>query len=208
MKPLSPMQRKVYDRLCAHKERTGSPPDLAELARALGIHYVSLRQHLKALDAKGYLTFQSRGTGQSPRLELPAFATGVPVVGSIPAGLLSEALAEPDGYLSVQGGGSQFFALRVSGASMADLIQDGDVVLFKKEAPARSGDICAVRVGNSEVTLKYLDRLAPKTVILRPHNPQYPTVSVPADEVQIDGVYQGLVRGRLLDALYTEEMML
>ena len=105
-------------------------------------------------------------------------------------------------------GGESFFALRVSGDSMADLIQDGDVVLFKKGAPVRSGEICAVRVGASEATLKYLDWLDRKTVALRPHNPLYPTLSVGADEAQIEGVYQGLVRGRLVGAFYEEETLL
>ena len=207
MTKLSPMQRKVFDRLCAHKERTGSLPELSALSRELGIHYMSLRQHLQALDAKGQLVFQSRGRGQSPHLELPLRATGVPVVGSIPAGSLQEALQEPEGYLPLKGGES-FFALRVSGDSMADLIQDGDVVLFKKGAPVRSGEICAVRVGSSEATLKYLDWLDKKTVALRPHNPLYPTLSVKADEAQIEGVYQGLVRGRLVSAFYEEESLL
>ena len=43
-----------------------------------------------------------------------------------------------------------------------------------------------------------------KTVTLRPHNPQYPTVAVPAADVHIEGVYTGLVRGELIEALYEE----
>jgi len=203
MNELPKMQRKVFERLCEHKERTGKCPDLAVFARELKIHYVSLRQHLEALHRKGYLVFESRGRGQSPHLELPVRATGVPVLGSIPAGPLSEALAEPEGFLPLAGARKQF-ALRVSGDSMADLIQDGDIVLFRTGQPLRSGEICAVRVGNSEVTLKYLDRLEPETVTLRPHNPQYPALCVPAEEVHIEGVYLGLVRGELIGALYEE----
>ncbi|ADI13470.1 LexA family protein [Truepera radiovictrix] len=201
MNELPKMQRKVYERLCEYKERTGRSPELSVFARDLNIHYVSLRQHLEALHRKGYVIFESRGRGQSPRLELPARATGVPVLGSIPAGPLSEALAEPEGFLPLTGARQQF-ALRVSGDSMADLIQDGDIVLFRKGMPTRSGEICAVRVGNSEVTLKYVDHHEPQTVTLRPHNPQYPTVAVPATEVHIEGVYLGLVRGELIGALY------
>ena len=100
MTKLSPMQRKVFDRLCAHKERTGSLPELSALARELGIHYMSLRQHLQALDAKGQLVFQSRGRGQSPHLELPLRATGVPVVGSIPAGLAARSVTGARGLLA------------------------------------------------------------------------------------------------------------
>ncbi len=202
MSDLPKMQRKVYERLCEHKERTGRVPDLAMFARELNIHYVSLRQHLEALHRKGFLVFESRGRGQSPRLELPLKATGIPVLGSIPAGPLSEALAEPEGFLPLSGSVREQFALRVSGNSMADLIQDGDIVLFKRGVPQRSGEICAVRVGNSEVTLKYVDRFEPQTITLRPHNPQYPTLAIPAQEVHIEGVYLGLVRGELVNALY------
>ncbi len=203
MNELPKMQRKVYERLCEVKERTGRAPDLAVFARELNIHYVSLRQHLEALHRKGFLVFESRGRGQSPRLELPLRATGVPVLGSIPAGPLSEALLEPEGFLPLSNAREQF-ALRVSGNSMADLIQDGDIVLFRQGMPERSGEICAVRVGSSEVTLKYVDRLEPKTIALRPHNSQYPTVAVPAREVHIEGVYAGLVRGELIGALYED----
>jgi repressor LexA len=124
-------------------------------------------------------------------------------LGSIPAGPLSEALLEPEGFLP-RGGAREQFALRVSGNSMADLIQDGDIVLFRQGLPQRSGEICAVRVGNSEVTLKYVDRLEPAVIALRPHNPQYPTLAVPAQEVHIEGVYAGLVRGDLIGALYED----
>lgn len=206
MTELPRMQHKVYQRLREHMGRSGKPPELAAFARELGIHYVSLRQHLQALDRKGYLSFESRGPGQSPRLELPLEATGVPVLGSIPAGPLSEALSDPESYLPLRGGGG-YFALRVSGTSMADLIQDGDLVLLKKGTPAHSGDICAVRVGESEVTLKYVDRLSAKEVALRAHNPQFPTLALPAGEVHIEGVYQGLARGKLIGA-FEEEMVL
>lgn len=200
MEELSPAQRKVYDRLLEAVRRTGATPDLAAFARDLGVHYVSLKQHLEALHRKGYLVFESRGRGRSPTLALPPQATGVPVLGGIPAGTLSEASVEPEGYLPLPGMQGDVFALRVEGDSMADLIQDGDVVLFAKRTPQRSGEICAVRVGGSDVTLKYLDRLSPTSYALRPHNPRFPVVEVAAEELQIDGVYRGLLRGLLVGA--------
>lgn len=199
--PLSPAQHRVYERLRDHVSRTGATPDLAELARDLGVHYVSLKQHLQALADKGYLRFESRGRGRSPRLELPAGATGVPVLGSIPAGPLAEAVAHAEAYLPMAGLHGRAFALRVRGDSMADLIQDGDVVLFEKRPPGRSGEICAVRVGDEDVTLKYLDRLGGGRFALRAHNPAFPTLEVGGGEVEVEGVYRGLLRGSLLDLL-------
>jgi repressor LexA len=202
MRPsLSPAQRRVYERLRDHAARTGATPDLAEFARELGIHYVSLKQHLQALDDKGWITFESRGRGRSPRLELPAEATGVPVLGSIPAGPLAEAVAHAEAWLPIPGLHGRGFALRVAGDSMADLIQDGDVVLLEKRPTRRSGEICAVRVGDDEVTLKYLDRLGGDRWALRPHNPDYPTLQVAGREIEVEGVYRGLLRGGVVDAL-------
>lgn len=197
----SEAQQRVFERLRDHVVRYGELPELSRLARELGMHYVSLKQHLEALDRKGLLRFESRGRGRSPRLELPADATGVPVLGAIPAGPWSEAVAHAEGYLPLGGMRERCFALRVQGDSMADLIQDGDVVLFEKRPPDRSGQICAVRVGDADVTLKYLDRLDEERYALRPHNPDYPTVEADARDLGVEGVYQGLMRGDLLERL-------
>lgn len=207
-RPLPPAQARVYQRLLEQVRRTGATPDLAEFARELGMHYVSLRQHLEALNTKGYLRFESRGRGRSPSLELPALATGIPLLGEIPAGPLALATAHAEAYLpAVAGGGrsESLFALRVHGDSMADLLQNDDVVLLAQRQPQRSGEICAVRVGEEEVTLKYLDRLGGGRFALRPHNLDYPTLEVTGERLAVDGVYRGLLRGTVAEALLLQE---
>ena len=201
MQPLSPQQRRVFERLLAHQRRTGETPELSDFARGLGIHYVSLKQHLLALDRKGYVRFESRGRGRSPRLTLAEVTTGVPLVGSIPAGPLTDPAALAEGVLRVPGLGDDHFALRVEGDSMADALQSGDVVILARGAPARSGAICAVRIDDDEVTLKYLDRGAADLVTLRAHNPSYPDLQLHRSRVQVDGVYRGLLRGDAVTAL-------
>ena len=201
------MQQKVFSRLRDYKRRTGETPDLSAFARELGMHYVSLKQHLEALSKKGYVRFESRGRGRSPHLELPAEATGIPVLGSIPAGPLTEAVQDAESFLPLVGFYETHFALRVQGDSMADLIQDGDVVLFKKQAyPARSGEMCALRVSGSEVTFKYLDHLERGMYALRPHNPQYPTLKVAEEDLTVEGVYQGLLRGEVVWSLLEDRV--
>lgn len=198
---LPPAQQRVYDRLVDHHSRHGELPELSELARQMQLHYVSLKQHLVALHKKGYLTFESRGHGRSPLLQLHPAATGVPLLGSIPAGPLSEAVAQADEYLALAGVRGASFALRVQGDSMADLIQADDVVVFEKRKPFRGGEICAVRLGESDVTLKYVDFIKPDLVTLRPHNPDFEPLTAPAGDVTIEGVYLGLIRGNVLPAL-------
>ena len=85
---------------------------------------------------------------------------------------------------------------------MADLIQDGDVVLFKRSPSLeRSGQMCAVRFDESDSTLKYVDKLEGNMYRLRPHNADFPIVEVHGRELQIDGTYIGLLRGEVLGAL-------
>ena len=198
---LPPAQQRVYDRLLDHYSRNGELPDLSEFARQLKLHYVSLKQHLQALDKKGYLKFESRGHGRSPLLQLHPAATGIPVLGGIPAGPLSEAAANADEFLPLHGVRGASFALRVDGNSMADLIQPDDIVIFEKRQPFRSGEICAVRVGENDVTLKYLDFVKPDLVTLRPHNPEYMPMTMPAAEISVEGTYLGLMRGQVAAAL-------
>lgn len=188
-------------------ERTGAPPELAALARSFNISYPTLREHLRALEAKGKLVFESRGPGRSPRLTLLGVDTGVPLFGEIAAGLPIGTYPEPEGYLTLRNHPDRF-ALRVRGDSMADRIEHGDVVLLQRTQPQRSGEICAVRVGEDEATLKYLewgeDGKRPQRYRLRPHNPAYPLLTVSATELHVDGVMHGLLRGEIVEDLLRE----
>jgi SOS-response transcriptional repressor LexA len=201
MHPLSPRQRKVYDRLLEHHRRTGGTPDLSEFARGLGVTYVTLKQHLEALAHKGYLSFEGRGRGRSPVRRLPAAATGVPVLGAIPAGPLAEAVADAEGYLPLPGLGERWFALRVHGDSMADLIQADDVVLFERGAPPRDGLICAVR---SPTTTSRSSTSTARDAIASacgPTTAPSPTASSRPATCRSTASTKGLLRGDVLDVL-------
>jgi SOS-response transcriptional repressor LexA len=185
-------------------DEQGELPELAEVARAFDIRYPTLREHLEALASKGHLSLESRGPGRSPRLTLRRSPGGVPLFGEIAAGLPAGAYPEPEGHLALRGleGG---FALRVRGDSMADRIQEGDVVLLQRGQPQRSGEICAVRVGGDETTLKYLDWTgSPRRYALRPHNPGYPTLWADPESLHVDGVFRSLLRGEVVEQLLIE----
>lgn len=207
MPPRPVRQMQVLDALHAAYERTGAPPELTALARSLGISYSTLREHLRALEAKGELILESRGPGRSPKLTLLGSGFGVPLYGEIAAGLPVGAYPVPEGHLVLRGRPDQF-ALRVRGDSMADRIEDGDVVLLHRAEPHRPGEICAVRVGEDETTLKYLDwppdEARPRQYRLRPHNPAFPVVTVHATELHVDGVFRGLLRGDIVQDLLVE----
>ena len=64
------VQDKVLELLRRRWRERGSQPNLNEVAGELGMQYMSLRQHLEALDRKGYLTFESQGRGKPPVIRL------------------------------------------------------------------------------------------------------------------------------------------
>lgn len=207
MPPRPVRQLQILEALHDAYERTGSLPELTSLARSFSITYPTLREHLKALEAKGKLLFESRGPGRSPSLTLLGGSFGVPLFGEIAAGVPVGAYPNPEGHLALRGRPDQF-ALRVRGDSMADRIEDGDVVLLHRSEPQRSGEVCAVRVGEDETTLKYLDWSSaggrPHSYRLRPHNTAFAVLTVAAAELHIDGVFRGLLRGDVVQELLME----
>ncbi len=165
----------------------------------------SLAPTLRLMERNGYVTMQGGGAqGRSRLVRLTAKGRlalslgGLPLLGSIPAGPLSEALAEPETVvderelLPFRDGD---FLLRVRGDSMTgDGILNGDKVLLRPEVDVRDGEIAAVLVGDAhEATLKRVFRHGER-VVLRASNPAYPDVMVQASQVKIAGVFRGLIR--------------
>ncbi|HEX2864872.1 MAG TPA: S24 family peptidase, partial [Deinococcales bacterium] len=184
------VQQELWDSIIRHVRTEGQIPPPHILRDERGCAHSTLSEALQALEAKGLLTFQGRGRGRTPFLrltskgQLMAGLRGLPVVGAIPAGRLADAVQDPIAFLNVPTKPG-WFALRVAGDSMAEVILDGDLVVLQPEAQPRPNEICAVRVGNDQATLKYL-RWHEDRAELVPHNPAYPTVQVPLAEVQID----------------------
>lgn len=85
-------------------------------------------------------------------------------------------------------------AFRVQNDSMLEEhICEGDIALIEKRAFARDGDIVVSVVSGDRVTLKRIFRDG-ANVELRPSNDHYETITVPADKIEIKGIFRGLIR--------------
>ncbi len=199
---LTELQENILRALARQVEKRGV--NFKALADHFGITPPTLREHLDAIARKGHLELHSYGKGRSPQIRLRG--QGVPLIGYIRAGSLAEALEYPEGYLRLPYYPGKF-GLRVEGDSMADAIQDGDVVVLQKRA-YKSGEVCAVRVDNSDATLKYLDVDVDQGLVrLRPHNPAYQTLELETHRIAVDGVFAGLLRGGLIADMLEERAM-
>ena len=181
---------------------TGRFPPPHRLRALLGVSEGRVRQLLAGLEGRGWVSRRSLGRGRAPEVSLTAAGVaraglGVPIVGVIRGGPLGEAREALEGYLALPARPDRF-ALRVSGASMEPEIADGDLVILERHATPRRGEVCAVRVGEGDATLKalHVNRRA-RTARLEAFNPRFAPIVVPLEEVRVDGVMRALIRGDL-----------
>lgn len=192
---LTARQREVFEFIRDKIDNRGYGPTVREIGENFQIASPNgVMCHLKALEKKGLIT---RVPNMSRAIQLtPAVLAdrGLPLVGSIAAGSLSEAIEQADRFnfetwFPVQ---KNHFALRVKGDSMIEAqIADGDVVICRKARTAHKGDIVVAQTDEGEATLKYWFPEA-KRVRLQPANSSMKPIY--SRNVQVLGVVTGVVR--------------
>jgi repressor LexA len=209
MEPLTDIQQQLLDWLEEYIFQHGCSPSTQQLREAIGWKSLSaVRYHLKHLRDKGWLTWVG-SQSRSYQFSYPKVGM-IPVLGTISAHSLTEVFPDQEVKRINLSGFPQFkrmasheiarcFALRVMGDSMIGaLIDNGDVVIMKPPLDAKTiknGTIVAARV-EGKTTLKCFYRNG-NVVTLKPANPMYPATDVDAKQVDIQGVYVGLVRNLL-----------
>ncbi|MEO7933112.1 MAG: transcriptional repressor LexA [Chthoniobacterales bacterium] len=186
--------------------RNDQPAFVPELVQELGLaNASSVNSTLKTMQRNGLVEVAGGGAkGRSRVVRLTTLGRnaagigGLPLLGRIAAGYLTEALAEPEemiDYKDLLPSRDGDFLLRVTGDSMTgDGILDGDKVLLRPGVDWRDGEIAAVQVGyEREATLKRIYREGAK-IRLKPSNDRFPEIIVNASDVIVAGVFRGLVR--------------
>jgi repressor LexA len=205
---LSPRQAQILEFILAAIDQTGVTPSYREIGAALDISSTNgVSDHIKALIKKGYLE-RIGGSGRSRSLRPTELATGgfvdesvvgVPILGRVAAGAPLLAQENYEGTMRVDASmlptGGKVFALVVTGDSMIeDGIHEGDLLLVKQQATARTGDIAVVLV-DGDATVK---RFFPEGQRLRlqPANSSMEPIYVDRNsgDVQVVGVAVGVYR--------------
>ena len=122
----------------------------------------------------------------------------VPVMGRIAAGTPIEAISSVSHSIgfpaSMLSGKADHFALEVQGESMIDLgINDGDIVIIRRQDTAENGDVVVALVDGHEATLKKFRRSAGR-IALEAANPAFETRILRDDRVEVQGRLVGLIR--------------
>ena len=70
MKPITDIEQRVFDELCAYYDAHGWMPQIRELGERVGIAYSGIPAYLDRLAKRGYIV---RGRGSSPRIVITRF---------------------------------------------------------------------------------------------------------------------------------------
>lgn len=174
-------------------------PSVQEIADKVGMNKSSVSRYLTDMESRGliYKNGTYFGIETKSMRKVTRSITDLPIVGSIACGTPILAEENIESYLTISGnflGPGEFFVLRAKGNSMikAD-INDGDLVVIKKQPSADEGQIVVALIDNGECTLKryFMDRRR-KKVRLHPENDEMEDMYF--DNVQMQGIAVKIIK--------------
>ena len=213
---LSERQSKILEFFHSFQQEQRYPPTIREIGKAVGISSTSVvNYNLNRLEEMGYIE-REESVSRGIRLLEPALVrfqstastiqdfVQVPILGRIVASAPapvpgSDFAYMPGEYVSLARGlvrdERDLYALQVEGDSMVDaLVDDGDIVIMRRQEKAENGEMVAVWLHDrEETTLKkfYVER---DVVRLQPANPYMDPIFVDAKSVEIQGKVMLVIR--------------
>jgi repressor LexA len=176
---LTKRQKEIFDFIGKYAAKTGYPPTVREIGKAVGLHSSStVHAHLANLEKIGLLRRDPSKPraiellfGKAKRTIRPA--NGLPLVGQVAAGAPIVAEENIEEYIEVPdiiGGEDGDYILNVRGESMVEAgIFEGDYVVVRPADDAANGEIVVALVGEEEATVKRFFREADH-IRLQPEN--------------------------------------
>ena len=110
----------------------------------------------------------------------------IPVLGTVPAGIPISAVEDILDYEEIpkswenQG---EFFGLKIKGDSMYPTLENGDVVIVRKQSTADNGDTVVVMVNGDDATCKRYER-SDTGIMLIPNNNAYAPIFYTNEEIE------------------------
>ena len=173
----------------------GRSPSLTEIGEGLGLSKSTVSKYLNIMKSEGQIDFEGhRGIFTKQMRNAYDGLCSVPVLGEVACGspiLAEENIAEYVRLPVSLFGKGDFFILRARGDSMINAgIEDGDLVLARKQDVAEYNQIVVALVGD-EATLKRFRPQGAK-IYLHAENPEYDDIVL--DSCLIQGVAVKIIK--------------
>jgi repressor LexA len=177
---LTKRQKEIFDFIKRYAAKTGYPPTVREIGKAVGLHSSStVHAHLANLEKIGLLRRDPSKPraiellfDRAKRTIMPGEGSGLPLVGQVAAGEPILAEENVEDYIEVPdviGGEDGDYILQVRGESMKDAgIFEGDYVVVRPADDADDGAIVVALI-EDEATVKRFYR-EPDHIRLQPEN--------------------------------------
>ena len=164
-----------------YQSRYGASPSTREIAEFTGSDCGSISRYLSYMEQQGLLERKGTRSIETKKSKARSGMVCVPLVGSIACGNPILADEDVEEYIPVPAeyaSGEDFFFLRAKGSSMVNAgIDDGDLVLIRRQNTARKGQIIVAIIDNEEATLKryYPEK---RKVVLQPENDDFVPIEI------------------------------
>ena len=178
-----------------------SSPSLSEIANGVNIAKTTAYRYLVEMNERGLISYNGH-TIESTKID--KCATGyfsAPIIGSIQCGdpeaeeeYIEEYVSLPESLF----GKGQFYILRTTGDSMVDAgINEGDLVVIRKQETACVGDIVVALDENNENTLKKfagIDKNSHCAILQYQNKKQYKNKEIRVKELVVQGVAKKVIK--------------
>lgn len=181
-----------------YQSEHGVSPSTREIASMTQTDCGSISRYLKHMESEGLLVRKGTRCIETRRSKARSSSVVVPLVGRIACGEPIFAEENIEEYLPIPSewsGADSFFFLRAQGDSMINIgIDDGDLILVRRQDYAGKGDVIVALV-DDDATLKRYYPSAGK-ITLRPENDDLSPIEIDPTEhsFQIQGIAVSVVK--------------
>jgi repressor LexA len=193
---LTERQREIYEFIRDKIENRGYGPTVREIGDAFEIKSPNgVMCHLKALEKKGLIKREEHAARAIQLVAHRPPAAGLPFLGTVAAGTPLPAIEQSECIAFDElFGGPNRFALQVRGNSMIENhIEDGDIVVIKKQETAENGARVVAMIDN-EVTLKKFYKEKDHIRLEPANGSMAPIIVDPSRDAKVIGVLVGVLR--------------
>ena len=180
--------------ICQYAEQyylqNGISPSTTKIAEEVGVSRGTVYKYLVAMNDRGMIEYDGHVIQTDVTRKLNTETSQTAIVGSVPCGSPQYEEENIEEYISLPTaifGKGDFYILHASGDSMVDAgIDDGDLVVIRKQNYADDGDIVVALVDNQNTLKTFYRNEQGRKIILHPENESM-------DDIVVDNCYiQGI----------------